>query len=117
VETLEHWSNGGGNLRSTVAELRLQGEEASEREPGELVGLGANRKTSHVAGKEAELTEATGAAETQRRPQNGRWTTMSFMARAQSERERARVLGWGATERGGLVSVGRLQKRLGRVGA
>jgi hypothetical protein len=70
-----------------VAELRLQGEEASEREPGEPVGLGANRKTSHVAGKEAELTEATGAAETQRRPQNGRWTTMSFTARAQSERE------------------------------
>jgi hypothetical protein len=52
-------------------ELRLQGEEAGERGPGELEGLGANRKTSHVAGEEAELTEATGMAETQRQLQNG----------------------------------------------
>jgi hypothetical protein len=35
-------------------------------------GLGANRKMSHIAGEEAELTESVGAAETQRRPQNGR---------------------------------------------
>jgi hypothetical protein len=43
----------------TVAELRLQGEEADERGPCEPEGLGANRKMSHVAGEEAELTEAT----------------------------------------------------------
>jgi hypothetical protein len=97
VETLEHRSNGGtqGDLGSTATELRLQGEEAGERGPGEPAGLGANRKMSHVAGEEAELTEATGVAETQQRPQNGRRTTASFTARAQNERDRARVLGWG----------------------
>jgi hypothetical protein len=50
---------------------------------------------SHVAGEEAELIEATGATETQGQPHNGRRTTASFMARAERERERARVLGWG----------------------
>jgi hypothetical protein len=39
-------------------------------------GLGANRKMSHVAGEEAELTEAAGAAKTQRRPQNGRQNSL-----------------------------------------
>jgi hypothetical protein len=51
-----------------VAGLRLHGEDADERRPGEPEGLGANRRMSHAAGEEAELTEAAGATETQRRP-------------------------------------------------
>jgi hypothetical protein len=57
--------------------LQLHGENASERGPGELEGLRANRKMSHVSGEEVELTEAAGATETQRPPQNGRWTMAS----------------------------------------
>jgi hypothetical protein len=49
----------------------MHGKEVGESERGEPMGLGANRKMSHVAGKEAKLTEATGEVETQRRPQNG----------------------------------------------
>jgi hypothetical protein len=115
VETLEHLSNGGmlGDLGSTVAELWLQGEEAGGRGLGEPKGLGANRKMSHVAGEKAELTKATGVAETQQRPQNWRWTTASFTTRVQSERERerARVLGWGATERGWASECGRAPEK------
>jgi hypothetical protein len=71
---------------------------------------------SRVAGDEAKLTEATGAAETQRLPQNGRRTTTSFTG-ACVERERARgCVAEGATERGRGVSVCRLQKRLGARG-
>jgi hypothetical protein len=55
----------------TAAELLLQGEQAGERGPDEPEGLGANRKMSHVAGEEVELTEATSAVETQWRRQNG----------------------------------------------
>jgi hypothetical protein len=62
-----------------MMELRLQGEEAGEHGPGEPEVLGAHQKVSHVAGEGAELTEATDIAETQRRPQNGRQTTTSFM--------------------------------------
>jgi hypothetical protein len=51
-----------------VAGLRLHGEDAVEHGPGEPEGLGANRRISHVAGEEAELTEVAGAAETQLRP-------------------------------------------------
>jgi hypothetical protein len=66
-----------------AAKLRLQGEEAGELGPGKLEGMGANRMMSHIAGEEADLTEATSATETQRRPQNGRWTTASFTAHAE----------------------------------
>ena len=58
-----------GDLGSTVV-------EAGERGPGEPEGLVENRKVSHVAGEEAELIEATGTVETQRQPQNVRWTTV-----------------------------------------
>jgi hypothetical protein len=57
-----------GGLGSTTVGLRLHGENAGDCGPSELEGLGANRKMSHVAGEEAELTEAAGAIETQRRP-------------------------------------------------
>jgi hypothetical protein len=100
-----------------AVELRLQGEEAGEHRPGELEGLEANWKLSHVAGEEVELTKAMGVEETQGRLQNGRQTTTSFTARMQSERERGRGCLAGAQLRGGgRVSVGGLQKRLGRVG-
>jgi hypothetical protein len=55
--------------------LWLHGENTGERGPGEPEGLRANRKMSHVAGEEVELTEAAGATETQRPPQNERRTT------------------------------------------
>ena len=64
-----------------AVELRLQGEEAGENRPGEPEGLEANRKLSHVAGEEVELTKAMGVEETQGRLQNGRQTTASFTAR------------------------------------
>jgi hypothetical protein len=83
-----------GDLGPTAAELRLQGEEAGEHRSGELEVLGANQEVSHIAGEGAELTEATGAAETRR------WTTTSFMG-APAERERERgCLVEGATELG-----------------
>ena len=74
-----------GDLGPTMAELRLQGEEAGERGSGEPEVLGVNQEVSHVASKEAELTEATCTTETQRRPQNGRRTIVSFMARTERE--------------------------------
>jgi hypothetical protein len=87
-----------------VAELRLQGEEAGERGPSEPEMLGANQKVSHVAGEGAELTEATGATETQRQPQNGRRTTTSFTgARAKREGEGAQLRA--QLSEGGRVSV------------
>ena len=51
-----------GGLGLTAVELRLHGEEVDERGPGKPKGLGANQKVSHVAGEEAELTEATDVA-------------------------------------------------------
>jgi hypothetical protein len=71
---------------------------------------------SHVAGEEVELTEATSAVETQWRRQNGRRTTASFTARAQSEREGEGARLGAQLSEGGRVWVGGLQKRLGRVG-
>jgi hypothetical protein len=52
-----------GGLGATVVELRLHREKADERGPGEIEGLGANQRVSHIAGEEAELTEATDAAD------------------------------------------------------
>jgi hypothetical protein len=60
-----------GGLGSTEAGLRLHGENTGEHRPGETEGLGANQRVSRIAGEEAELTEATDAADAQRRPQNG----------------------------------------------
>jgi hypothetical protein len=57
-----------GDLGSTVAGLRLHGEDTGERGPGKLVGLGANRGVSRAADEEAELTEAVHAVETPWRP-------------------------------------------------
>jgi hypothetical protein len=89
-----------GDLGPTTAELRLQGEEAGERGSGEPEVLGVNQEVSHVASKEAELTEATCTTETQRRPQNGRRITVSFTG-VHTERERGRGCSVeGATERG-----------------
>jgi hypothetical protein len=82
-----------------AAKLRLPSEEVGERGPGEPEGLGANQEVSHVAGEGAELTEATGAIETQQQPQNGRWTTTSFTG-ARTERGRGQGCSTeGATER------------------
>jgi hypothetical protein len=53
----EAWRGHG----STTAELLHWGEKAGERGPGETYGKGANQGVSRVAGKEAELTEATDA--------------------------------------------------------
>jgi hypothetical protein len=55
-----------GDLGSTVAGLRLHGADASEHEPGEPKGMGANRGVSRAADEEAELTEAAGTAQTPR---------------------------------------------------
>jgi hypothetical protein len=84
VEALEHWSNNGDTERPRVdgGEASAAQENAGEHEPDEPEGSGANRKMSHVAGEEMELTEAAGTTETQWRPQNGRQTKASFTARA-----------------------------------
>jgi hypothetical protein len=67
---------------------------------GQTKGVGANQEVSHIAGEGAKLTEATGATETQWRPQNRRWTTASFTG-ACVERDRGRGCSTeGATERG-----------------
>jgi hypothetical protein len=76
-----------------MVELRLQGEEAGERGPGELEVLGANQEVSHVVGEGTDLTEATSVAETEWRLQNGRQTTMELHGHARRARERARVIG------------------------
>jgi hypothetical protein len=89
-----------GGLGSTVVGLRLHGENASERGPSEPEGLGANRKMSHVAGKEAELTEVIDAADARRRPQNDDGSRQSSTgACVERERERGSLAG-GATGRG-----------------
>jgi hypothetical protein len=84
VETLKHWSNDGDTERPRVdgGGASAARENIGEHEPGEPEGSGANRKMSHVAGEEMELTEAAGAAETQWWLQNGRRTKASFTARA-----------------------------------
>jgi hypothetical protein len=64
--------------------LRLHGENAGERGPGEPEGLGANWKMSHIAGEEAELTEATDVAGAWRWPRNDDGAPR---ARVQSGRE------------------------------
>jgi hypothetical protein len=66
-----------GRLGSTVAKLRLHGENSGERGLGELEVLGANRGVSGADDDEAELTEAVDTAGAERRPQNGRETTTS----------------------------------------
>jgi hypothetical protein len=102
---------GSGILERRLG-LRLHEEDASEREPGELEGLGANWRMSHTAGKEPELTEATDMARARQRPQNKRRTTAcgsrAPWACAQSERggEGARLRA--QLSGGGRVSVGRL---------
>jgi hypothetical protein len=65
VETLEHRGNDGDARTPRVdgGGLRLHGENADERGPGELERLGANREVSRVAGEGAELTEATDATD------------------------------------------------------
>ena len=74
---------------------------------------------SHPDGEEAVLTEAAGATKTQRRPQNKRRTTASGSgapwARAQSEREGEGAQLSAQLSGEGRVSVGRVQKRLGRM--
>ena len=64
-----------------MKELRLQGAEAGELGPGKTEGLGAKQRVSHVASEEAELIEATNAAEARRRPQNGWRITMELHRR------------------------------------
>jgi hypothetical protein len=92
-----------------------------ERGPRETEGEGANRGVSRVAGDKAKLTNATNTARARRRPKNGRETTANSggasWVHAQSERG-----GEGAWLRAqlsgeGQVSVGGLQKKLGRVRA
>jgi hypothetical protein len=56
---------------STAAGLWLHGENAGEHGPGKIEGLGANQRVSRAAGGEAELTEATDAADARRWPRNG----------------------------------------------
>jgi hypothetical protein len=63
---------------------------------------------SRVAGEEAELIEATDAAQARRRPQNGRRTTTKLHGCACSAREVQGGSAEGATER---VSGRGLQKR------
>jgi hypothetical protein len=82
-----------GGLGSTAAGLRLHGENAGERGWGETEGMGANQRVSRITGEEAELTEATNAADARRRPWNGRWTPMELRGHACRVRERARVFG------------------------
>jgi hypothetical protein len=110
-------SGDAGGLGSTAAGLRLHGEDVGERGPGEPEGLGANRRMSHAAGEEAELTKAVGTAETQWRPQNERRTTASggeLPGCARRARERARYSAKGATERGRASECGRAPEN-GRV--
>jgi hypothetical protein len=74
--------------------LRLHGENAGERGPGEPEGLGANQRVSHTIGEEVELTEATDTARARWRPQNERWRAAAELpGRVRRARERARVLG------------------------
>jgi hypothetical protein len=73
-----------------VAELRLYGEKACERRSGETEGLGANQRVSHIAGEDAELTEATGTPDAQRRPRNRRRITTELHGRVRKARERER---------------------------
>jgi hypothetical protein len=63
VETLEHRGNDGDARTPRVdgSGLRLHGENADERVPGELERLGENQEVSRVAGEGAELTDAAGA--------------------------------------------------------
>jgi hypothetical protein len=105
-----------GDLGPTTVELRLQGEEADERGPGEPEVLGANQEVSHVVGEGAELIEAMGAAETQRWPQNGWRTTVSFTG-ARAERERGRGCSTeGTAERGRASECVRALEKAWRVG-
>jgi hypothetical protein len=109
-----------GNLGSTVVGLRLHGEDAGERGLGEPEGLWANRGVSRVAGEEAELIEATGATETQRRLQSERRTTVSGGGApwARAERERGRgCSAEGATEWGRVSECGRAPEKARAHGA
>jgi hypothetical protein len=72
-----------------AAELRLHGEKAGERGPGETERLGANQRVSRVAGEEAKLTEATNVTEARRRARNGRRTTTELHRCVCGARERS----------------------------
>ena len=104
-----------------VTELRLHEESSGERGPSEPEAEGANRRASQIAGDKAELTEATNTVRARRRLQNRRETMASGggtpWAHAQSKREGkgARLKAQLSGE--GQVSVGGLQKKLGRVRA
>jgi hypothetical protein len=102
-ETLEHRGNGGDARTPQVdgGGLWLHGENASNRGPGELERLGANREVSRVASEGAELTEATDAADARRRPRNGDEPSVEFHGRGRRARERERgSLAEGTTGRG-----------------
>ena len=53
-----------GDLGSTTEGLRLHGEDASERGPGEQEGLGEKRGVSRATDEEEELTKAASATKT-----------------------------------------------------
>jgi hypothetical protein len=73
-----------------VVGLQLHGENAGERRPGEIEGLGANQRVSRVAGEGAELTEASDAADARRRPQNDGGASSELHGRVRRARERER---------------------------
>jgi hypothetical protein len=70
-----------------MAKLRLHGEEAGERGPGETEGLGANQRVSRIVGEEAELNGATDVTEARQQRWNGRWTTTKLHGRVRGARE------------------------------
>jgi hypothetical protein len=86
-----------------VVGLRLHGKDSGERGPHELEVLGTNRGVFRAADEEVELTEAVGAEETRRRPQNEQRSTKrgdgASWVHAQGGRERGSSVG-GATGQG-----------------
>jgi hypothetical protein len=98
---------------STAVGLRLHRENTGEHGPGEPKGLWANQKMSDVSGKEAELTEAASAVETQWWPQNRQWTTASgggtpwVRARCEASAEGCECASEGEGER---VGTGQLER-------
>jgi hypothetical protein len=81
-----------GCLGSTMAGLRLHGENAGEHRPGKTEGLGAIQRVSRAAGEDAELTEATDATDARQRLWNndGSWQS-STGARVERESEGVRL--------------------------
>jgi hypothetical protein len=88
-ETLEHRSNSGdaGMPRVDDDGLWLHGENADEREPGEIERLGANLKMSHVANEGAEITGATNVVNARQRPWNSSGPLVEFHGRVRRARE------------------------------